>query len=180
MISLRRKAAILARRKMSAIPRRSRTAIAGDDLAQERLQKVLRNYAMEYITSIVPETVAVLGPETGAILQALRRASSECIRLMRSQSCSAASRRADRICDGFRETGKRSGRRCRAGASRECRTIRQTTWRLMAERHALSPAVFDAWNELWVGAALAHDRFMRIEVTERRDRGDPGWRWTFS
>ena len=42
----------------------------------------------------------------------------------------------------------------------------------MAEREALSPAVFDAWNELWVGAALAHDRFMRIDVTERRDRGD--------
>jgi hypothetical protein len=31
-------------------------------------------------------------------------------------------------------------------------------------------AVFDAWNELWVGAALAHDRFMRVDVTERRDR----------
>ena len=42
----------------------------------------------------------------------------------------------------------------------------------MAEREALSPAVFDAWNELWIGAALAHDRFMRVEVTERRDRGD--------
>jgi len=50
---------------------------------------------------------------------------------------------------------------------------------VMAEREALSPRVFDAWNELWVGAALAHDRFMRVEVTERRDRGDPCWRWKF-
>ena len=58
-------------------------------------------------------------------------------------------------------------------------TVRQTSWRLMAEREALSPAVFDAWNELWVGAALAHDRFMRVEVTERRDRGDAHWRWKF-
>ena len=49
----------------------------------------------------------------------------------------------------------------------------------MAEREALSPAVFDAWNELWVGAALAHDRFMRVEVTQRRDRGDPCWHWKF-
>jgi hypothetical protein len=49
----------------------------------------------------------------------------------------------------------------------------------MAEREALPPQVFDAWNELWVGAALAHDRFMRVEVTERRDRGDPFWRWKF-
>ena len=35
---------------------------------EERLQKVLRNYAMEYITSIVPETIAVLGPEEGGHL----------------------------------------------------------------------------------------------------------------
>jgi len=59
-------------------------------------------------------------------------------------------------------------------------TVRQTSWRLMAEREALSPQVFHAWNELWVGAALAHDRFIRVEVTERRDRGDAHWRWKFS
>jgi hypothetical protein len=35
---------------------------------KDRLQKVLRNYAMEYITSIVPETVAVLGPDEGGHL----------------------------------------------------------------------------------------------------------------
>src|ERR1700722_13533615 len=34
----------------------------------ERLQKVLRNYSMEYITSIVPETIAVLGPDEGGHL----------------------------------------------------------------------------------------------------------------
>ena len=57
------------------------------------------------------------------------------------------------------------------------RSIRQTTWKLMADRPSLSPAVFDAWNELWVGAALAHDRFIRLEVTQRRDRGDEFWEW---
>jgi hypothetical protein len=49
----------------------------------------------------------------------------------------------------------------------------------MSGRQKLSPVVFDAWNELWVGAALAHDRFMRIEVTERRDRGEGRWAWRF-
>ena len=49
----------------------------------------------------------------------------------------------------------------------------------MDERQPLSPAVFDAWNELWVGAALAHDRFMQVEVWERRDRGDAAWTWRF-
>jgi hypothetical protein len=55
--------------------------------------------------------------------------------------------------------------------------IRQSSWRLMDERGSLHPAAFDAWNELWVGAGLAHDRFMRLDVTQRRDRGDPVWEW---
>jgi hypothetical protein len=59
-------------------------------------------------------------------------------------------------------------------------TVRQTSWRLMSERESLSPAVFNAWNELWIGAALAHDRFVRVEVTQRRDHGDPCWQWQFS
>jgi hypothetical protein len=59
-------------------------------------------------------------------------------------------------------------------------TVTQTSWRLMAGREHLSPAVFDAWNELWVGAALAHDRFIRVDVTQRRDREDPCWRWRFA
>jgi hypothetical protein len=56
--------------------------------------------------------------------------------------------------------------------------VRQTTWRLMTGLDALSPAVFDAWNELWVGAASIHDRHLRLTVTERRDTGGPcfGWR----
>jgi hypothetical protein len=31
-----------------------------------------------------------------------------------------------------------------------------------------------------VGAALTHDRFARVEVIERRDRGDAHWGWRFS
>ena len=58
--------------------------------------------------------------------------------------------------------------------------IRQTSWRLMEARENLAPEVFDAWNELWVGAALSHDRFIRIEVIQRRDRGDPYWEWRVS
>jgi hypothetical protein len=47
----------------------------------------------------------------------------------------------------------------------------------MEERDDLAPPVFDAWNELWVGAALAHDRWLHLEVTRRSDRGDPVWEW---
>src|SRR6201991_2131714 len=42
--------------------------LAATTWPEERLQRVLRNYAMEYVTSIVPETIRVLGPEEGGHL----------------------------------------------------------------------------------------------------------------
>ena len=56
-------------------------------------------------------------------------------------------------------------------------TVRQTTWRLMSGLDTLSPAVFDAWNELWVGALSIHDRHLRLTVTRRLDAGDGGVEW---
>jgi hypothetical protein len=50
----------------------------------------------------------------------------------------------------------------------------------MTGRDNLSSAVFDACNELWMGLALAHDRFMRFGVIERRDRGCAFWTWRIS
>jgi len=145
---------------------------------EARLKKVLRNYAMEYVTSIVPEVIAVLGPGQGGSIAAIAARqigmqmfddtaallggvapgangfAAYLVRLARAQGDDAALRGGDDAC-----------------------TVQQTTWRLMEERDDLPPAVFDAWNELWVGAALAHDRWLRLEVTSRRDRGDPVWEW---
>src|SRR5258705_12614967 len=42
--------------------------------------------------------------------------------------------------------------------------VRQTSWRLMGDPRPLSPSVFDAWNELWVGALSVHDRRARLIV----------------
>jgi hypothetical protein len=47
--------------------------------------------------------------------------------------------------------------------------VRQRGWRLMkgvalADRHD-AEAALRAWNELWTGAALSHDRFMSVTIT---------------
>jgi hypothetical protein len=148
---------------------------------EERLRKVLRNYAMEYITSILPETMAVLGAEEGG------RIAGAAARLVGMQTFGEV---ADIL--GGAETGaigfatiftrlvQAQGDDAELQIDGGRARVRQTSWRLMAERDRLSPAVFDAWNELWVGASLAHDRFTRVEVTERRDRGDACWTWEFS
>jgi hypothetical protein len=147
---------------------------------EERLRKVLRNYAMEYITSIVPETVAVLGPEEGGHL------AGAAARLVGMNTFDDVAGMLGGVEAGavgfaamFARLAKGQGDDAALLVEGPCATVRQSSWRLMQEREALSPAVFDAWNELWVGAALAHDRFMRVEVRERRDGGDAAWVWQF-
>ena len=145
---------------------------------QERLQKVLRNYAMEYITSIVPETLAVLGPEEGGHLAG---AAARLVGMQTFDEVAAMLGGVAPGASGFAAALLRLARGQGDDAQLETTDdglfVRQTTWRLMEERNALAPAVFDAWNELWVGAALAHDRFIRLDMIQRRDRGDPLWEW---
>lgn len=143
-------------------------------------RKVLRNYAMEYITSIVPETIAVLGPRSGGHL------AGAAARLVGMHTFDEVASLLGGVGPGpagfaaaFAKLAVGQGDDAQLRTEGAIATVRQTSWRLMAEREALSPAVFDAWNELWVGAALAHDRFVGVDVTERRDRGDAYWCWQF-
>jgi hypothetical protein len=147
---------------------------------EERLRKVLRNYAMEYISSILPETIAVLGPEEGG------RLAGTAARLVGMQTFDEVGAMLGGVEAGaagfatiFARLARGQGDDVQLQIDGRRATVRQTSWRLMQERGALLPAVFDAWNELWVGAALAHDRFIRVEVIERRDRGDASWAWEF-
>ena len=50
----------------------------------------------------------------------------------------------------------------------------QTGWRVARELALADPLkAFDAWNELWLGAAAAHDRFLAVHTT--RALGERGW-----
>lgn len=149
------------------------------DWPDARLQKVLRNYAMEYITSIVPEAVATLGPEEGGHLAG---AAARLVGMHVFDDVAAMLGGVAPGVAGFAQALLRLARGQGDDAKLDDAgdgvfVLRQTTWRLMDERPDLSPAVFDAWNELWVGAALAHDRFIRLDIRHRRDRGDTCWEW---
>ena len=127
------------------------------------------------------ETIAVLGPEEGGHLAA---AAARLVGMHAFDEVAQLLGGVEAGAQGFARAFARLARGQDDDATLQIEgsdvTVRQTSWRLMAEREALSPAVFDAWNELWVGAALTHDRFMRIDVTQRRDRGDAHWCWKFS
>lgn len=150
------------------------------DWPPARLRKVLRNYAMEYITSIIPESVAALGPTEGGHL------AGAAARLIGMQFFDEVAAILGGVAPGpagfaeaFVRLARGLGDDAVLDASGPDLVVRQTTWRLMEERKDLDPAVFDAWNQIWIGAALAHDRFMRVEVMERRDLGDAAWAWRF-
>ena len=52
--------------------------------------------------------------------------------------------------------------------------VRMQGWRAVRELTLPDPLkAFDAWNELWLGAAAAHDRFLKVETT--RTLGERGW-----
>jgi hypothetical protein len=148
---------------------------------EARLRKVMRNYAMEYVTSIVPETIAELGPEHGGHLAA---AAARMIGMQTWDDVAGLLGGVEPGVEGFANAlvriARAQGDDAELHLDREVAVVRQTTWRLMERRGPFAGPSFDAWNELWVGCALAHDRFLRIAVSNRRDSGDPNWEWRIS
>lgn len=146
-----------------------------------RLRKVLRNYAMAYVTSILPEVVAVLGPCDGG------RLAGAAARLVGMQTLDEMAALLGGIAPGpagfaaaFARLSRGQGDDAEVVTAGDDALVRQTSWRLMDGREPVPPEIFDAWSELWVGAALAHDRWLSLEVVARRDRGDATWTWRLS
>jgi hypothetical protein len=145
----------------------------------ERLAKARRNYSMDYIATILPEAVRLFGPlEGGHLAGAAARMTGM---QYYAETAALVGTETDRDPRAFAEYLVRMGRgqgddtTWEAGAGGV--VIRQTTWRLMDDAGALSSAVFEAWTELWRGAALAHDPRATLEVAGRRDRGDACFEW---
>ena len=60
--------------------------------------------------------------------------------------------------------------------SKQARVTRRG-WRLARGWGKQPPELFEAWNGLWEGALLAHNRSLQIVVTEREDLGDQQFVW---
>jgi hypothetical protein len=155
--------------------------LSSDAWPEARLRKVLRNYAMEYIVSILPEAIAALGPAEGG------RLAGTAARLIGMHCLDETAALLGGIAPGpegfaryLLRMARGQGDDATLSGDGDAWTVRQTTWQLMRERENLPREAFDAWNELWTGAALAHDRWLRVDVVGRRDLGDPAWEWRIS
>ncbi len=148
------------------------------DWPEERLRKALRNYAMQYIRNILPEMVKLFGPDEA---QHLGRITGRLIGMQYYAETAELLAVTERTPEAFGKMltaiGTAQGDETESEVNGDSVVVRQHSWRLMRDMEDLSPAVFDAWNGLWEGALSVHNRFLRLQVLQRLDRGDECFEW---
>jgi hypothetical protein len=140
--------------------------LAGAGWPDERLRKVERSYAMEYVRSLLPAMQELFGPEEAAHLVA------RTARLIGLQFFE----------ETFAMVGAESFTQYLAAMQRaqgehvttDSNTVTQQGWHLM---DSIAPMdidlAFQSWNALWEGALAAHDRDRTLRT--RRDGSNIIW-----
>jgi hypothetical protein len=154
---------------------------------EARLQRTHRSYAMEYLRTLLPTLQGLLGaPGAGEELGRVARL----IGLQYHAELAAALGSPTNLSTGDRASAAQYARWLEAMQRAHGETVelfergdavglRLADWRLARDLPLPDPlGAFDAWNELWIGACAAHDRFLRLETRRalRDGRWDIEWR----
>lgn len=150
-----------------------------DQWPVERLQKARRNFAMEFARTGIPAYVDVRGPLEGGYLV------GSTSRLCGMQYYGSVAKAFDLPNQGdavsfgkfLMEIATAQGDKAEMSVEGDDVYVRQSTWKVMQGLPAQHPAVFDGWNELWVGCLAAHNRRLALLVTKRLDYGDAVFEW---
>jgi len=149
---------------------------------EERKQRTFRSYALEYLRTMLPTLQELLGPED------TKKELGRVARLVGLQFHEETARDMDLPTDvergdlaSARDFGRWLSAVLAAGGEDVAVEekdggviVRQAGWRAVRELSLVDPvAAFDAWNELWLGAAAAQDRFLGVQTS--RVLGDKGW-----
>jgi len=124
---------------------------------EERLRKVERSYAMEYVRSLLPTMQELFGPEEAAHLVGR---TARLIGLQFFEETFATVGAAS-------FTGYLAAMQSAQGENIEVNgnTVVQHGWRLMdGSTLAAAELAFRAWNALWEGALAAHDRDLTLHT----------------
>ena len=138
----------------------------------ERLHKVYRSYAMEYVRSLLPTLLELIGAE-GVCAEVGRAA-----RLVGMQYFDECAARLGGAAGDFAAFLAAMQAAQGEDVARDGARVTQRGWKLMRgvdlgdDDRAL--AAFDAWNGLWQGALATSDRFLSLE-THRARGGDGDW-----
>lgn len=145
----------------------------------ERLHRVYRSYAMEYVRSLLPTLLELIGAD--GVREEVGRA-ARLVGMQFLDECVARLAIADIASpDGFAlflaEMQRAQGEDVVLDGAR----VTQRGWKLMKGVNLgdddLALASFDAWNALWQGALAASDRFCTLETSRMRHGADWSIEW---
>ncbi|HEX7926811.1 MAG TPA: hypothetical protein VF678_04405, partial [bacterium] len=149
----------------------------GPNWPRDRLLKVARNYTMDYVRSLLPELLALVGPVAGGQVAEMAG------RQIGMQFYDATARTlgingtsAEDFAQYLAAMSRGQGDAPESAVADGQARVWQATWRLM-DGLTLPREAFDAWCGLWRGALAVHNRRLSVEVRQRRDAGDPCWEW---
>ena len=148
------------------------------DWSPDRMTKARRNYAVQYIRSLLPELVGLLGEaqavEVGrdaAFLIGMQTYDSTAKTLgVDDPSPAAFASYLSKMLRAAGDTGDIS-------TDGDALLLRSTGWRMMGDKTDVTPACFDAWNGLWQGALAVHNRHLTLSMDSRMDQGASVWQW---
>ena len=156
--------------------------LATENWPEERRQKTFRAYAVEYLRTMLPTLQELLGADDA------QKELGRVARLVGLQFHEETAREMGLPTDverGDLQSARDFARWLSAILSAEGEEIETREddgavivtargWRAMRGLALADPLkAFDAWNELWLGAAAAHDRFLRVQTM--RSLGELGW-----
>jgi hypothetical protein len=149
-----------------------------DQWPMERLIKAKRNYAIEYIRTGLPRMAELFGPVDAAFLGRITG------RLIGAQYYKQIAAGLDVKPGGAMEFANFMAALSRGEDDavtieevNKTVVVERTGWRLSRGWGVQPPELFEAWNGMWEGALLAHDRHLRLAVDAREDLGDGVTRW---
>lgn len=155
--------------------------LPSQDWPEERLQKAMRNFGMDWWRSMTLEAIDLFGPQDGRYLSGT---AGTLIGLHYYERTARTLRITGSDAASFGELMARMARGQGEEVVRETDgdmiIIRQLDWRMMREHPEPHPAAFEAWNRLWEGLLAAHNPRLRLEVRKRMDLGDDYFEWSIS
>ncbi|MGV8996575.1 MAG: hypothetical protein ACOH12_06475 [Parvibaculaceae bacterium] len=144
------------------------------DWPDERLKKVERAYAMEYVRSLVPTMLTLFGPdETRVHLGHAARLIGMQLYDETSALIGIETRSPQGFATYLSALAAAQGEVIEVVQGGGAVSLHQTGWRLM-DGIAPHDAAFEAWNRLWEGALAVHNR--RLTLTTKRTSDGIEWR----
>ena len=148
------------------------------DWPAERLAKAARNYAMEYIRTSLPRMAEFFGPaETQAIAGTVARQIGAQSYLETAAGLGISGDSPADFARFIAAIAEAEGDEAEVSSDGASAIVRRHAWRLVRGLPAQHPCVFDAWNGLFEGALMVHNRFCLLDVAQRLDYGDPCIEW---